>query len=108
MTPQFLRAAKPETDVEKAVVRDAWRLYQLKGIKMKLTFDAGWPDRLWPMPGGSVFWIEFKKVGEEPRRVQEEKINWLIAMGHDVEVHDTYAGAMRAIKVRFENTRLQT
>lgn len=103
MRCRAIRSARLESSIETAVVRDVLKHYGLRGIKMKLNYDAGWPDRLFLFPGGDCFWIEFKQPGEPLRKKQEQRINWLIALGHDVEVHTTYDDAMRAISERVSN-----
>ena len=91
-----------ETTVEKRVARDAWLMHRVRSIKMKLDHDAFWPDRLFILPGGDVLWIEFKAPGGVLSPGQDGRINWLASVGHDVEVHDTYDGAMSAIKARLK------
>jgi hypothetical protein len=91
-----------ETDVEKRVVRDASRHLGLTSIKLTLKYDAGWPDRLFFIPGGRPFLIEFKRSGEEPEPLQADKIEQLTKLGYDVEWHDNYDAAMTALRKRMK------
>lgn len=46
----------------------------------------GWPDRLILGPGPTVFFIEFKLPGEEPRRMQVYVFGMLRKLGFKVYV----------------------
>lgn len=96
---RVLRSQK-EATVENKVVKDAKAIGVLS-IKMKLSLDAGWPDRLFLTPL-RPFWIEFKLPGEPPRPLQDYKIGILRGLGYDVEVHDDYDEAMNAIRRRLK------
>lgn len=52
-------------------------------LKMR---QRGWPDRLLLGPGPTVFFIEFKLPGKEPRRMQEYIHKILKEMGFRVYV----------------------
>lgn len=81
-----------ESSIEDKVVT-----YALKrgifGIKMKI--GSGWPDRLYPLPGGRQCWQEYKLPGEEPKPRQGERLAYLKALGHDAEWFDDAAAAIR-------------
>ena len=47
---------------------------------------TGYPDRLIVLPFGQVLWIEFKRPGEEPRKLQDHRIERLNKLGHKVAV----------------------
>ncbi len=93
-----------ETTVETKVVKAVKDRWQVHGIKLELRHDAGWPDRLFAIPGGKPFFVEFKAFGKTLQPLQEKRIADLKDWGYDVEVHDTYDGAMEAIRVRVEYT----
>ena len=50
----------------------------------------GFPDRIFFGPGKRTMVVEFKKPGEQPTRLQEERHRVLRAMGHEVHVIDNY------------------
>lgn len=89
-----------ETTVETAVATDAKNELGVLSWKLTLRYDAGWPDRLFLIPGGIPFLIEFKAPGEKPEGLQTHRIAVLRALGYDVEVHDDYTEAMAAINRR--------
>lgn len=89
-----------ETTVENAVATDAKNDLGVLSWKLTLRYDAGWPDRLFLIPGGKPFLIEFKVPGEEPNELQAHRIAVLKALGYDVEAHDDYTEAMAAINRR--------
>lgn len=51
-------------------------------------------------PDGRLFFIEFKRPGEEPTPLQWDTINSLRAAGFDVEVHDNAEEAIAALQRR--------
>jgi Asp-tRNA(Asn)/Glu-tRNA(Gln) amidotransferase A subunit family amidase len=92
-----------ETAVERRVARDAKAMYGVSSVKMELRHDAGYPDRMFLLPG-KPFWVEFKRSGDvELRPLQEHKIGILKDLGYDVEVHSDYNEAMAAIVGRLRN-----
>lgn len=46
------------------------------------------PDRLFVLPGGKVFWIEFKRAGQKPTPAQEVEIEKIRKQGGTVYVVD--------------------
>jgi len=89
-----------ETSVERRVARDAVTLYGVVSFKLTLRHNAGWPDRLFLVPGGRPLFIEFKRPGEPPNPLQWHRIATLNGLIYDVEVHDDYDAAMAAIAER--------
>lgn len=63
------------------------------GMAVKLTSrgQRGWPDRLFLMPGGLVFFVEFKAPGGVLSVQQRLKLNGLSALGFEVRVVRTRA-----------------
>jgi hypothetical protein len=62
------------------------RALGLPCIKQFNPYEVGWPDRLVPLPGGRVIWVEFKSKGEKPTAVQNIRHKTLRDLRHDVEV----------------------
>jgi len=89
-----------ESALERAVARDAHTGYGVESLKFTPLGETGIPDRWFLIPGGRPFLIEFKAPGEEPKPKQDYWIAKLRRLGYDVEVHDTYEGALEAIVLR--------
>lgn len=68
----------------------------IKNVKMQV---RGWPDRMYLLPNGKVFFIEFKRPGGKLSRLQAHTIEMLKKLGHDVEVIDD---AVRALEFACE------
>ena len=49
---------------------------------------AGAPDRLCLLPGGKIFFIELKRPGERPRKIQLKRHEELRKLGFSVYVID--------------------
>lgn len=59
-------------------------------VKLNLTGNRGWPDRLCLGPYGLYVFIEFKRPEDgELSAVQEERVKWLRANEHPVFVFET-------------------
>ena len=86
-----------EAAVERKVAHAALTLYGVRSIKLDSRRSSGWPDRLFLVPGGRPFFIEFKKPGDKPGAKQEYIIGVLRDLGYAVEVHDTFDEAMGAV-----------
>jgi hypothetical protein len=89
-----------ETSVERRVVRDAKLDLGLRSLKLNLRYDSGWPDRVFLLPHGRTFWVEFKRPGDVPGPLQEARRAELRALGHDVVWFDDYDTAMAALRWR--------
>ena len=55
------------------------------------------PDRMFIAPGGRVFWIEFKRLGEKPTAGQEVEIAKIRGKGGIVWVIDDVAKGKQVI-----------
>jgi hypothetical protein len=66
-------------------------------IKLKA---RSWPDKMFMIPGGRPFLIEFKRKNEVLRKNQQLKVWRLEKLGYDVEVHDSTEEAVEAIRIR--------
>jgi hypothetical protein len=97
--------AKLESAIEASVV-SWWRtLGLLPSRKMNgMSFNA-WPDRLFPIPDGRPFFIEFKRAGGALTPLQTELHKQLHKNGYDVEVHDNAKEAIEAIKRRLDRAK---
>lgn len=76
-----------ESLIEKKFVKLLAQL-GVETIKLNLQGNTGWPDRLVIVPGGSVIWIELKRPGEEPTKLQLYRHGQLRERNHDVRVFD--------------------
>lgn len=68
--------------------------------------QTGWPDRLFFIPGGKPFLIEFKEVGYEPDPMQHYIHDMLEELGYDVAWTDNEEDAVSAIAARVEASRI--
>ena len=59
------------------------------GIALKQTGIAGIPDRLVLLPGGRMIFVELKRPGEKPRKLQVYWLNKLERMGFETAVLDS-------------------
>lgn len=81
-----------ERDIEKRVCDYAKSLGMLV-YKFTSPSRRSVPDRLFVLPGGRVFWIEFKRAGCKPTPAQEVEIEKLRKQGAAVYVvSDVTAG----------------
>lgn len=76
---------KRERDIEKWLRE---KIQQMGGIAMKFTSPGndGVPDRIAILPGGQVWFIELKKDGETPTKIQEWQMERLRKLGCNVAV----------------------
>ena len=63
-------------------------------IKLNVMSVRGFPDRLILCPMGRVYFIEFKRVGEEPKKLQLYIHKLLHSLGFIIYVTDTYEEAV--------------
>ena len=75
-----------ENKVEVLLVR---RAAERGGIALKQTGIAGIPDRLVLLPGGRMIFVELKRPGEKPRKLQVYWLNKLERMGFETAVLDS-------------------
>jgi VRR-NUC domain len=55
--------------------------------------QAGWPDHIYFLPNGRPLLVEFKRPGEQPRKLQRYKLGLLEELGYAVFVAETKAEA---------------
>ena len=90
--------AKKETKIESDFVEWAgWQFPEWKIIKMK-PHHVGWPDRGCFGPRACVFFIEFKRPGETPDKIQLFVHDFLRALGFDVYVCDSTTEAQEILQ----------
>ena len=83
--------SKVEGNFVDYVVRDG-------NLSLKYELRAGDPDQLVLLQKGNHFFIEFKREGEEPRKLQWYRIKELRRMGHAVYWTDDYEEALAIYK----------
>src|SRR5688572_27249648 len=96
--------------LESKVEREACDLvYNNLGIansKLVTPGDTGYPDRIFWLPGGKPFLIEFKQPGKEARVKQAHIHKLLRKLGYLVEVHDDPIDAFEAVINAVDSPRL--
>lgn len=76
-----------EKQVERYLVK---QVKSLGGLSLKLTSLIGIPDRLVLLPEGRVVFVELKRPGEMPRKIQEMRMKQLRRLGFKTYVADSY------------------
>lgn len=94
-----------KASVENPVVKLAQRL-GVPVLKVNPLWAAGWPDRVFFVPGGRPLIIEFKRPGGTTRPKQDEVIAKLRSLGYDVEVIDNKEQGEAALRSRLEAHRV--
>lgn len=84
-----------ETKIERKACKILEKEYGVENIK--LVANRGYPDRLFLIPGGKPFMIEFKRPGESPTSFQLYVHNKLRKLGYTVEVHYKVETAVDAV-----------
>ena len=83
-----------ESCIEDFVVlwaRDKWGVEHLK---LSLSTNAGWPDDVFLLPLRPA-WIEFKRPGKKPQKLQEYRMEHLRSLGYDVSWFDNAEKAIQ-------------
>ena len=88
--------ARLETNIEKDYVHYAATRGVL-ALKLSIPGRRNYPDRLNLCGNGYVFFIEFKRKGEEPRPAQLSNHRKLRARGYNVYVCDTLEQAKKVL-----------
>lgn len=78
----------------------------LEQVKMNPMYSAGWPDRMYLVPGGRPLIIEFKVPGNTTTELQEIRIKYLRENGYDVHVIDTKEKGIALIRSRMGADRV--
>jgi hypothetical protein len=61
-------------------------------LKLNVRYARGWPDRIVPLKGGGVLWVELKRPGGKLSALQKKVHKDLFNFGHDVYVIDSKEG----------------
>jgi hypothetical protein len=93
--------------LERRVCDKALRRYGVASVKLEPPrgSETGWPDRLFFIPGGKPFFLEFKEVGHAPEPKQEYMHDLLEGLGYDVAWTDDEEAALAAIEARVQQAR---
>lgn len=76
---------RPEKVAEQKAVNKAFEL-GVRSIKLTPQGQRGWNDRLFWVPGGRPLLVEFKREGEEPRKLQTHRHETLRDLGYETMV----------------------
>ena len=84
--------------LEKVVGRkvDAWAK-EHKVLSFVLDY-AGWPDRVYLLPNGAHVYIEFKRPGKAPRKLQSVRLGTLVDYKQKAYYCDNAAEAIKILK----------
>lgn len=85
-----------ETSEEKDVVAYAER-HGVESIKLNLTGNVGWPDRLFLAPDCPIF-IEFKRKNLDAEPIQYSRIRYLLRNRYHVYICDSAAKAIAILE----------
>jgi hypothetical protein len=88
-----------EKKTEQDVV-DWWEAQDGVVVKLNLLGRRGWPDRVFLDYGGRAVFIEFKRVKEEARPLQDYIHRLLIKRGFEVYVCHTFERAVEVLLAR--------
>lgn len=86
-----------ERDIEKFLVQEVKKKHG-KAFKFVSPGTLGVPDRLICLPGGIACFVELKRPGGKPRRVQRFCLLYLYHKGHRVAVVDNKNTARALVK----------
>lgn len=92
-----MKAFRLETDVETRACELIYKYLGIQNSKFKAIGGNGYPDRIFWVPGGIPFFIEFKKPGEEPAPKQEHIHKFLHSLGYPIQVYDNEFDAFEAV-----------
>ena len=95
-----------ENKIEKKACALVWKYLGIKGSKLNIIGDTGYPDRIFWVPGGKPLMIEFKAPGEKSRPKQRQIHRFLKSLGYLVEVHDNAVNAFSAVVDSVDPSRL--
>lgn len=86
-----------ESQIERVVAMRALNELGVFSIKLLVTQEAGYPDRIFLIPNGHPLFIEFKRPGEKPTKRQQLIHERLRHANYKVQVHTNIEEAFRAI-----------
>jgi hypothetical protein len=94
-----------ERDIEEWVRVKALSI-GVPSLKLSLRYMRDWPDRMFLLPGGRPYFIEFKRPGNVPTPKQHRKMEELRKLGYDVDWFDNREKAFAAICAKLETVRV--
>jgi len=68
---------------------DLAKMHGAKCLKLSIISRRGYPDRVLLYPGGRVEFVELKRPGKKPRKLQEKRLRELRDLGFTAEYLDT-------------------
>jgi hypothetical protein len=78
-----MRLRRPvENVLRDRVCKAALDRFGVISLQLNLQFDAGWPDRLFLIPGGRPMLLEFKRPGKQPEPLQNHRLETLVNLGY--------------------------
>ena len=95
-----------ESKIEKKACALVWKHLGIKGSKLNIIGDTGYPDRIFWVPGGRPLMIEFKVPGGKSSPKQRLIHKQLKELGYRVEVHDNAINAFQAVIEAVDTTQL--
>ena len=102
---EYTRPKPRERAIEDATTRWALEFYGIKSLKFTPAGQTGWPDRIFLLPI-TPLWIEFKRLGEEPTKLQYYNLDYLRSIGYSAIWTDCLEGAKEAIRTHLGNKRI--
>lgn len=97
-----------EGALERRVCDKALALHGVASIKLEPPKGShtGWPDRMFLIPGGCPFLLEFKEVGFKPEPIQEYIHDEVLGkLGYDIAWTDNEEAALEAIAARVQRAK---
>ena len=89
-----------ELEIENKVCEYCLANLGVRSIKLNLTGNTGWPDRLFFIPGGAPLLMEFKRPGLHPEPRQRLIHAFLEYNAYDIQVHTAFETAVEAVEAR--------
>lgn len=87
-----------ERDIERKLIDE---VSKRGGKVIKQTGYPGIPDRLVLAPMGICVFVELKRPGQKPRKLQEHRIKELKTLGFEVRTIDSFEGVQDLIRAMF-------
>lgn len=82
-------SASTESDIQKKSIALVWKLFNIRGHKLNIDKQNGYPDLIFWVPGGSPVLIEMKAPGKNPRPLQCYVHKKLKSKGYTVATCDS-------------------
>lgn len=96
---------KVESDLKTSIEALSFELgVKIYYLKLSILGFRGWPDRLILWPNRGIIFVELKREGEEPRKLQVAIHDSLRKLGFEVGVYDNEQHAFREISQKIRAT----